>query len=441
MKKTQRLLRFGAIFCIFMVLLFTFASAKRSRKQCYQKKKPLQLISVHIVDRNGFSEAITNKDRLGQYQKVDFLQPQSYQKVLRIYARDGKGNMRSVVTSYHENGNPKQFLEILNGRASGQFCEWHENGTMSVYAQVLNGSPDIANGAEKTWVFDGLSCIWDENGHNIAQISYSQGSLEGFSYYFHTSGNVWKIVPYHNNEVNGTMEIYKDSGELLQKVSYSKGLKNGESYRYWNDSQVASYELFNNGKLEKGEYFDKEGQSITEINSGDGYRAIFGKEAVCELQTYKDGYLDGQVQVYNPQGKLKRIYHIKNNIKNGEETEYYVDENAISEEEPKPKLSFNWYEGKVHGIARTWYPNGNLESQREMANNEKNGILTASYRDGNLMLIEEYEKNKLVRGDYFKIGDRVAISEVREGKGTATIFDANGQFIHKIVYERGMPTG
>ena len=104
-----------------------------------------------------------------------------------------------------------------------------------------------------------------------------------------------------------------------------------------------------------------------------------------------------------------------------------------------PKLSFCWYEGKVQGMVKTWYPTGALESQKEMANNAKHGVLTAWYRDGNLMMIEEYNNEKLVRGDYLKKGEKVPVSQVIEGKGTVSIFDAERYFVQKIVYVNGKP--
>ena len=35
------------------------------------------------------------------------------------------------------------------------------------------------------------------------------------------------------------------------------------------------------------------------------------------------GILEGEVKVFNQQGRLKRLYHVKNGIKHGEEIEYY----------------------------------------------------------------------------------------------------------------------
>lgn len=417
------------------LLLCTFTGAKRSQRS--GKLRPLDLASIHIVDRNGFAETISNKERMKQFQTVNFLSSQPYQKVLRIYARDSKGNIRSVVNTYHENGNAKQFLEILNARANGYYCEWHENGAMSVMTKVISGQPDVTPAAERSWLFDGTSYAWNTEGKLIAEINYSQGSLEGPLVQYHPSGQIWKRIPYVKNQIEGTVEIFKNQGELLEKTFYQQGQKHGESRRYWSPEALASTEEYCRGKLENGQYFDKQGLLIAEVKKGNGHRIVFGKEHIYELQEYQEGHLEGEVKVFNSEGMLKRIYHVKNGIKHGEEMEYY--DRTFDSSPPQPKLSFYWYEGKIQGMAKSWYNNGNLESQKEMANNGKNGMLTAWYRDGNLMMIEQYEEDQLKRGDYFKKGERVAASQVIDGRGIATMFDADGHFVQKVNYVGGKP--
>lgn len=432
MNRSAKHLTLGIFLCL---LLLTFTSAKKT-KSC--KPCPLTLTSISIIDRNGFSETISSKDRLNQFQNVDFLSSQPYQKVLRIYSRDSKGDLRSVVTTYHENGNPKQFLEILNARANGMYCEWHENGKMSLSSNVIGGTPDVTALAERTWLFDGRSDAWDEQGNPVADILYSQGILEGVSTYFHPNQQVWKRIPYANNQIEGTVEVYKCNGEILQQMTFCQGVRNGPSIRYWDCNHIASQEEYCRDKLENGQYMDKEGNLIASVRNGNGFRAVFSKEGVQEIQEYVDGNLEGEVKVFNQEGRLKRIYHVKNGIKHGEEIEYY-DRFFTTQAPPQPKLSFYWYEGKIQGHVKSWYQNGSPECQKEMANNAKNGVLTAWYRDGSMMMIEQYESDKLIRGDYFKKEEKVPVSQVLEGKGTVTIFDADGHFVQKISYANGKP--
>lgn len=423
------------LLCLLCLLFTICSSAKRSKRT---KLRELSLTSIHIIDRNGFTETISNKERLNQFQNADFLSQQPYQKVLRIYARDSKGNIRSVVNTYHENGNPKQFLEVINARANGTYCEWHENGRMSLMTKVIGGIADVTAVAEKSWLFDGACLAWDENEAQVAAVHYEQGSLEDTTFYFHSNGQIWKRIPYSKNEIEGTLQIYRSNGELFQETNYSRGAQNGSSIRYWDCDHLASVEDYCRGKLLNGQYFNKQGELVGEVKEGTGSRIVFGKETIQEVQQFVDGLLEGEVKVLNGEGVTKRVYHVKNGIKHGEETEYY-ERFFVSAAPLTPRLSFNWHEGKVQGIVRSWYPDGTLESQKEMTNNTRHGLLTSWYRDGNLMMIEQYESGKLVKGDYFRREEKNPASQVIKGEGTATIFDAEGHLLQKITYEHGKP--
>lgn len=423
------------LFSVFLmgILFFGLVSAKRNSRAAPCKAP--QMTSVHIVDRNGFTETFSNKERVKQYQNVDFLKPQPYQKALRIYERDQNGRACSIITSYYPNGNIKQYLEVVNARAYGTYGEWHSNGQPSLLTTVIGGAADITAEAEKSWIFDGISYVWNEKGDLIAEIQYSKGDLDGFSTYYHASGHVWKIVPYERGKINGEERVYLDSGEIFQQTTYVCGVKHGCSQRFWFNRQLAAQEEYRQGRLECGQYYDSSGTLISEVVQGYGSRAVFGKEDLSELQAYKRGVLDGEVKVFGKDRRLVRLYHSKDGLNHGEEIDYYDSQT----DSPQPKLSVEWRQGKVHGTLKSWYPNGAMESQREMLSNAKNGVLTAWYLDGSLMLIEEYDQDKLVRGDYFRKGEKAPISQVQEGKGIAMIYDSEGLFIQKITYERGKP--
>jgi antitoxin component YwqK of YwqJK toxin-antitoxin module len=102
-------------------------------------------------------------------------------------------------------------------------------------------------------------------------------------------------------------------------------------------------------------------------------------------------------------------------------------------------VSINWYQGKIQGLVKTYYPDGSIESQKEMANNKKNGLFSAWYRDGGVMMMEEYDQGKLVRGEYYAQGSKLPLSTIQNGKGIATIHDAEGHFVRKINYLNGKP--
>jgi len=40
--------------------------------------------------------------------------------------------------------------------------------------------------------------------------------------------------------------------------------------------------------------------------------------------------------------------------------------------------------------------------------------------------------------EYYKKGDRKCISAVSKGKGIASLYDADGHFLRKVVYDKGL---
>lgn len=396
-----------------------------------------QLNSLHVIDRNGLTEVISTPDRLKNYANVDFMQTQNFEKVLRVYARDAQGDIYAYVTSYHSNGQVKQYLEVVNNRAFGVYKEWYPNGFLKVEAQLAGGEPDITTAAEKSWIFDGVCKAWDENGHLEAEIAYQKGQLHGPAHYYHSNGSLWKQIPYCFGLADGVEEVYLDNGELFTQTIYEKGLKNGLSFRYWNSNQVASEEQYVDGKLMAAQYFTQDRKLTSTIEQGEGYRTVFDKDGIAELQQYQKGEMQGKMQRFSTLGQLVCCYHIKNGMKHGEEIQYYLQ--RTFSEPLKPKLSINWHEGKIQGIVKTWYENGVQESQKEFTKNEKNGLLTAWFQDGSLMMIEEYDKGKLLKGSYYQRGEKIAVSQVNNQKGIATLYDSEGNFLRKVQYQFGKP--
>lgn len=402
---------------------------------CTPSTRPEEhLQSISITDRNGFSETISNTDRLEKYECVNFLSPQPYEKVLRVFHRDGEGNVHGELIAYHQNGQPEEYIQILNGRTHGCYRSWHSNGTPYIEATVLEGEPDFTDGAQQTWIFDGPVRIWDDYGFLSADIHYSKGLLEGESIYYHPSGNIWKVSCFHRGLETGKRQTFLDNGDLLSSIEYHEGVPHGKSFRYWAPNQLAAEETFENGLLQFGDYYNQTGSEVCCIRYGEGYRALFARDYIVEQRHYSGGEQEGEIQVLSPEGYLLQVYHVKNGLKHGLDTEYYAESRGTI-----PKISASWIEGELHGLVKTWYPNGNQESQREMNNTDKDGVLTAWYKNGLLMMIEEYEKNKLIKGEYYSPSDSRPVSRVVNGAGTATLYDADGNLTAKVKVENGKP--
>lgn len=394
----------------------------------YQKT----LASINFVDQNGVSETISNPDRLQQYATVDFLSNQPYQKVLLVWRRNPEGNIAATCISYHPNGQPKQYLEIINGRALGAYQEWHSNGQLKVLSNIIGGTGDFYPGVEKTWLFEGEAYAWNDQGILLATIPYAKGCLEGISLYYHECGALWRKVPMSAGLVDGVEEVFFRDGSPFQISTYKAGKRNGITKRFWGNGQIAVEETYLNDRLQEATYTSIDCNIISRISQGNGFRAEFGQKSLKELQQYVNGVQEGIVQFYSKQGILLRTSHYKDGVKDGDEYEFFPDSNL-------PKLLIQWNKGKIHGSVKSWYPDGILESQREMAGNQKMGILMTWYADSSLMVLEEYDQDKLVRGEYYSQGCSAPISIVKDGKGIATFHLPDGRFLRKTKYRAGQP--
>ncbi len=331
------------------------------------------LISMQIIDRNGFTETIGTKDRLNPYKKVDFLTTQPYQKVLRVFSKDEEGKSSSTLTTYHPNGQISQYLDIVDGRAHGMYREWYANGTEHITLNVLDGTADIGEVAQKSWIFGDRATVFDEKGNLLAEFFYDKGVLNSPALHYHPCGTLQRRVPYVNGAIHGTVEVFDEDGSLLANTTYQMGLKEGPSFAYWNKDTPQQEEVYEKDLLQNGSYFNKNGECVSRVEKGNGFQAVFDKFEgfVAELHEFRQGKPEGIVRVFSKPGKLNLIYHEKEGMKHGEEWEYYPL--TSGQEKPQPKILLTWHEDALQGPIKTWYPNGVQESSREMHQNKNQG--------------------------------------------------------------------
>lgn len=415
----------------FIILCFLTSCAQHVPKDTSDK-----IVSLQLVDRHGFAETISSKERLKAFQAVDFNQPQSYQKVLRVYGRDPEGQTHSLITSYHENGFPWQYLEVANGRANGVYREWHSNGQLHIEAHLIEGTADINAIAQSSWIFEGESRVFDEEGNCIAAIPYEKGLLHGVSHYYFAGGELKSQIPYEKGLIHGLFQAFDRQGFVTEEIPYSYDERDGKAIAYWAPEKPLYEEEYSLGILLNASYFDSQGNLVSKIEDKEGKKAQFKEGYLHSLTQYQKGVPEGEVQIFHPNHVLYRSYFLHQGKKEGEEVEYYP---AQPGEPLHLKLLLSWHEDKIQGQVKTWYPNGQIESQREITNNKKQGLCFAWYKNGDLMLLEEYEFDRLLKGTYYKKGDKKAVSKIDGGKGTASLYSADGIFLRKVLYDKGIP--
>jgi antitoxin component YwqK of YwqJK toxin-antitoxin module len=404
---------------------------------CHAGKHKDDLVLIQIQDRNGLSETISNPDRLVTYSCTDFLSPQPFKKVLRVFRKEGQN--RSIITTYYPNGSTWQMLEAREMRAFGAYREWHSNGTKKIEATVIGGNADLAPGAQDSWLFDDTSLVWNENGQLLASIQYDKGALSGTSTYYYPSGATEKTVPYIRGRIEGQLNEFWETGAIKAAFSFADGCKDGLGTSYWPNGSPCCEEEYEQGLLKTGCYWDPAHQLTAQVSNQTGFRALFDSNRLVQLFEIRKGIAEGLVQNFGVSGDLVSTYYLKNGKKQGEEIEFYPRSDTANEASATPKISVTWDQDMIHGIAKTWYPDGKIESQRELVRNKRCGVCCAWYRDGSLMLTEEYDNDELINGKYFRKNQLDPVSSICSGNGTATIFDGEGSFIRKISYQNHKP--
>ncbi len=402
---------------------------------CFSPSPPKEtdIVSMQIVDRNGFTETISTKERLQGLGKNDFMSAQPYQKVLRVYGKSTLGKSRSLLTTYHPNGQLWQYLELVNGRAHGIFRQWYPDGTIQIDAFLVEGMGDVTEAAQLTWLFDGENSVYDSRGNLVNKFLYSKGNLEGTSISYHPNQQIAKEEFFEANLREGIHRTWDAQGVLREISSYKKGLCHGDCYRFWPSSTLCFKEHYVEGKLEEAVYYSKEGEILSSVKEGNGIKTGFEEDQVSYKMQIQKGEIQGLVERFSSRGNLTNSYYIDKGEKQGIENIFYPDPNKSL------KISVEWKNGVIQGQVRTWYPTGEIESQKEIWGNQRNGTCCAWYKNGDLMLMEEYENDELVKGSYFKKGQKRAVSKVEKGEGIATLHDPEGLFLKKISYSKGHP--
>lgn len=404
---------------ISLIIFFLLGCAARNGKE--------ELVCIQLDDNKGIIETISSKERLKKFENINFLSPLPYRKVVRVFKE--KGIKKSKITSYHENGNISQYLEVENGRAFGKYMKFHGNGKLAIEAFVIGGNSSLSFLDQKDWIFDKNCRAWDNRGNLISAFCYKNGLLENDAFYYFPDGKIKKIEPYKNGKIDGKVREFNENGKLIFEKNFLNGKKNGPFIKYKGDNKFYFIENWKDDLLIEGKYFDDNFEIFSMIKEGNGKKAVFNGKDLKKTFEYKDGKKNGKVKIFE-KGFLKRKYFLKNGKKTGEEIIYYSNKK-------QPKLSIFWQDGFIQGTVKTWYKNGILESQKKMVRNKKEGSFTSWYKDGSLMFVEEYKKDILKEGVYYN--KNKIISRVIDGSGKAVLFDKNGNFIKSIKYEKGDP--
>lgn len=434
------------------------------------------LTAIHMVDINGMKQTYSSRERLKSFSRLDPLQNQPYQQ-LNLQYKNMRGESMGILARYYPSGSIMQLLTTFGGSARGIYCEWFENGQLRLKGRIVGGKASLGDQSQDDYLFDGICYAWNEHGDIVAQIEYDGGKRSGDYITYHEPNKLWYKTTYKDNKLEGNLTEYTPEGHLLLDEWYKNGLLHGQSKRYYSNGRLQAKESYTMGSLKSAYYWSYEGENYTpRVENYAGVQLCFkGTKPMRFVQTQR-GRPEGRVFEFNEFGELAAEYQLHQGLKEGLSIEYFIKD-APSERartqvslalfgkilfEPHfwkefywedfdwdlvkkshgsaPYITMMWSGGLLQGLAQTWYPSGQLQSEREILEETTHGRYNSYYYNGDLRAMERYEHGVLYTGRYWRLGDTDEVSHVEKGSGIATFFDDYGYNKHEVQYTEGTPS-
>ena len=197
------------------------------------------------------------------------------------------------------------------------------NGRLKIEAHVIEGLGDVSDTAQLSWLFEGENSVWDEQGNLVAVFHYVKGILDGTALYYHPNGQVARSIPYVQDKIEGEMLVFDDKGRQREKIRFVEGNKHGVSEGKGADASWSYREVYDKGLLKHGLYSCSVFSVLPSVSNSEGHQAIYKDGHLVSLVEIHDGKPEGSVRTYELDGSLKNLYHLHNEKKHGEESEYY----------------------------------------------------------------------------------------------------------------------
>lgn len=240
--------------------------------------------------------------------------------VNRTYYPDGKlkwegsfdknGKPDGIGKYWDENGTLRMEQRYVNGQMESE-KKWHENGVLASEDNFKNGVPH------------GIYRHWDEKGTLRGEVCWKEGNLDGIKRNWDEKGTLIEEGVYKEDKRTGLQRIWDGYGRQVRETSWEDDKKNGPE-RYWYENGVLRAELhYKDNKLDgviRKWNMDGSKHSYSEwkndfengkfIKYPDLVSGIAGADEL-EIGYKKDGFLDGHIKAYYPDGKLKRETYVE----------------------------------------------------------------------------------------------------------------------------------
>jgi antitoxin component YwqK of YwqJK toxin-antitoxin module len=369
---------------------------------------------------------------------------------------------------FHENGKVSSEGMLLNGLPEGMWINYYPNGTVK------------STGSRKNHELDSLWVFYSPEGIKTTAFTYLNGAKTGEATIYDKEGNISEIVKYENNVKQGEALYFFKTGELSKRVFFEKGKEQGEAFEYGKDGRIITLLKYDFGFIKREEKinrfdlegrrqglwieFHKNGATAVEGNYNNGLKngvfKNFDRDGnLLSLEKYENGllvedaeeikvldiqstfYPDGSVRSsggYNKNGEkegIHRIYDGEGEVQGGE---VYLNGTRVAE-------GIIDRSGYYQGFWKHYYPTGELRSEGEYVNSNKEGEWKFYFRNGKLEQKGKYLESKPHSNWvwYYENGQVLREETYRKGKedGSSIEYSSEGETITSGEYANGLKEG
>jgi uncharacterized protein len=321
-----------------------------------------------------------------------------------IDGRDEEGNdikIRNGLTKeFFPTGQTKNEIEFSNGKISGQVKTYFENGKIS---EVSNWTNDLRNG---------LSKYFYDNGNIYQEEFYKDNKLDGEQRTYFENGKLKTTIIYKNDLIWQIVVTNDTLGNKLDELTIDKG--NGVLNTYYLSGRIQSRTIFENGTPNGSSswFFEsgKEQANLTFINGRkNGELIIFHENGeIARKALFKDDFIIGTEKTYNKKGGLVSEVTYKKNLTTEDLTRlsggiFHVVSGTID--------PFGLGKGIMDGPYKTYYDNGQVESEQYYFDGLQDSIFREYYNNGvirtDIFFDDNYESNRRYEKRYDKVGKAI----------------------------------
>lgn len=370
--------------------------------------------------------------------RIDWFQKRHNGSLVAQWAtEDGKRSGDEQV--FDEQGHRIRLTPWRDGKRHGRQQDFDEFGNV---VGEISYSEDLPTGPQVTFYptgerrsvcplqdnrRHGVEIIYDMSGPKIAEMPYKFGVLDGEGRYFAPDGKVTATIPYRSGKTAGPETQFHPNGRKRAIIPLRPdGVREGDATLFAEDGVKSGIMPYKNGMAN--------GWEMQWDNAGN--RSL--------LIEWTKGVACCRVRRYWPSGRLQMSQEFIDLSKDGTEIQFYDQptDNAM----PIRQMQVLLVKGKKQGTSTTFYPDGQtILGELDYEDDMRQGLETRFHQDGKKMAEYRWNRDRLVglARTYWPNGQLQTSYPFDDGAGTGmeTRYDEHGKMRMQVPLVKGKKSG